>query len=308
MTILVFGSINMDLVSHVPHLPAPGETVAGVDFFTAPGGKGANQAVSCARLGMPTLMVGRVGDDVFGSALRTSLNQYGVDIQQVLTTPGSSGLAVIHVDDNAENSIVIIPGANGKVGSTDLEHLETVLRGASTLLLQLEVPLDAVVQAARLARAEGIRIILDPAPARSIPDELFALTDIITPNETETTALIGAPVQDLVEIEEAARTLLDRGVQQVVIKLGARGAYAHDGSVGRLIPAFSVSAVDTTAAGDAFNGALAAALEKGMTLFDAVRFANAAGALSATRRGAQESMPDAGAIETFLTNHTKYQD
>lgn len=304
MSIVVFGSLNMDLVSHLPRLPAPGETLRGNDFFTALGGKGANQAAACARLGAITVMIGRVGGDEFGSSLRAGLENLGVDVTGVTTSPGSSGVAVIHVDDRGENSIVIIPGANGKVGESDLKRLNSALIGADILLMQLEIPLEVVTAAARMARARGVRVILDPAPASSLPDELYTLTDLLTPNEIECATLVGFQVHDLPLAEQAARILLKRGVRQVIIKMGERGAYLHDGRSSELVSAFLVKAVDTTAAGDAFNGALAVALGKDMVLREAVRFANAAGAISTTRHGAQPSMPTAAEVEEFLKSQS----
>jgi len=305
MSIVVFGSLNMDLVSHLPRMPAPGETLRGNDFFTVPGGKGANQAAACARLGATTCMVGRVGDDVFGSSLRSGLEDLGVDVTGVITSPGPSGVAVIQVDDRGENSIVIISGANGKVGESDLKRLDLALIGANLLLMQLEIPLEVVTAGARMARACGVRLILDPAPAASLPDELYSLIDIITPNETECATLVGFPVHDIPSAEHASGILLKWGVKQVIIKMGDRGAYLHDGRSGELVPALRVEAVDTTAAGDAFNGALAVALEKELLLREAVRFANAAGAISTTRLGAQPSMPTAAELEEFLKSHSE---
>jgi ribokinase len=301
MSIIVFGSINMDLVVRVPRLPAPGETLRGSDFFTAPGGKGANQAAACARLSAPVAMIGRVGDDVFGTALLDGLKTLGVDVSRVTVTPGPSGVAVIAVDEHAENSIIIIPSANGQVGMEDLVRLDAALPGTDSLLLQLEIPLEAVTAAARLAHARGVRVILDPAPAAQLNDELYTLTDIITPNETECAALVGFPVHNPTQAERAAEILLNRGVKHVIIKMGERGAYLHDGSAEEMIPSFHVEAIDTTAAGDAFNGALAVALDKGHTLREAVCFANAAGALSATKHGAQPSMPTLEEVENLNT-------
>jgi ribokinase len=272
MNIVVFGSINMDLVSRTPRLPVPGETLRGSDFFTAPGGKGANQAVACARLGASVAMIGRVGEDVFGAALRDGLRKFGVDVGSVISTPGPSGVAVIAVDERGENSIVIIPGANDQVGIDDLERLEAALHGADHLLLQLEIPLEAVTAATRLARTRKVHTIVDPAPASRLPEEFHTLIDVITPNETEAAALVGFTVNDP----------------------------ASAGQAGEMIPGFHIEAVDTTAAGDAFNGALAVALGKGLGLPDAVRFANAAGALAATRLGAQACMPTAAEVEKFL--------
>lgn len=293
MAIVVFGSINMDLVARVPRLPAPGETLTGRSFATVPGGKGANQAVACARLGAATRMVGRVGDDVFGEALRRSLAGYGVEVSGVSTAPGlPSGVAMIAVDDRAENTIIVVPGANGAVGGEDVARLAAALEGARALLLQLEVPIEAVVAAAQAARARGCLTLLDPAPVRDLPRELYALADIITPNETEAAQLVGFPVDTPPAVERAAAALQSRGVRRVVIKLGARGAYAADEAGGRLYPPFAVAAVDTVAAGDAFNGGLATALSEGQPFEAAIRWGLAAGAISVTRPGAQPSMPD----------------
>ncbi|HZG68481.1 MAG TPA: ribokinase, partial [Herpetosiphonaceae bacterium] len=254
MSVIVLGSINMDLVARTPRLPVPGETVPGTDFFTAPGGKGANQAVACARLGVDTCMIGRVGDDVFGRTLRDELQAAGVDVTGVVTTPGPSGVAVIAVDAAAENTIIVVPGANGKVGEEDLRRLEAVAPTARVLLLQLEVPVEAVVAAARIARAAGVTTILDPAPAQPLSQEIYELVDVITPNESEAAALAGFPVRDEDDAGRAAQVLLDRGVRRVIVKMGGRGAYVYDDTRSRLLPAFQVVPVDTVAAGDAFNG------------------------------------------------------
>ena len=300
MTVVVFGSINMDLVVRTPRLPTPGETLTGHTFFTAPGGKGANQAVACARLGAPTRMVGRVGDDLFGEQLRASLRSFGVQDDGVLTTPGPSGVALIAVDDTAENTIVIVPGANGAVSIADIPRLERALDGARALLLQLEVPIETVVAAARAAHTRGVTVILDPAPALPLPDELYALADIITPNEHEAATLTGIAVRDDQGAIAAARALIARGARRVAIKLGARGALTADTEGEQFWSSFTVTPVDTVAAGDAFNGGLAVALSEGRSFDEAIRWGLAAGALSVTRHGAQPSMPERNEVLTLL--------
>ena len=301
MAVVVFGSINMDLVVQAPRLPQAGETLTGHRFFTAPGGKGANQAVACARLGAATRMIGRVGDDVFGAALCESLRADDVNIAGVLAQPDiSSGTALITVNDAAENTIIVVPGANGQVGTADLARLKAGLVGASALLLQLEVPIAAVVDAARLARGRGVTVILDPAPAQDLPEELYATIDIITPNESEAAALVGFAIDGEAAAERAAQALLARGVRQVIIKLGGRGGYWHDGTQGHMLPPFSVTPVDTVAAGDAFNGGLAAALDEGQPFADALRWAMAAGALATTKAGAQPALPTRDELATLL--------
>lgn len=296
MTIVVFGSINMDLVARTPRLPAPGETVSGHTFFTAPGGKGANQAVACARLGAPTRMVGRVGDDVLGAELRAGLRDAGVDERDVLTTPGPSGVALIAVDDAGRNTIIVTPGANGAIGRADVTRLEATLSGARTLLLQLEIPLDAVIAAASAARRAGVPVILDPAPARELPDELYCLADIITPNESEAATLLGFELSDEAARVAAARAMHARTGGAVALKLGEHGALLFDGDQFLRLPALPVRAVDTVAAGDAFNAGLAVALVEGQPLATAMRWAVAAGAIAVTRPGAQAAMPSRGEV------------
>lgn len=302
MTVLVFGSINMDLVARTPRIPAVAETITGHEFFTAPGGKGANQAVAAARLGVPTKMVGRVGADAFGPELRQNLNAVGVDTAPVFTDATvSSGVAIIAVDDQAQNNIIIIPGANGRVGAEDVQRLEQNLSGAKALLLQLEVPLQAVTAAAQLARQHGVTVILDPAPARDLPAELYAVVDVLTPNEVEAAQLVGFAVKTPADADRAAVALLARGIKTAIIKMGAQGVfYAQASGEKGFVPAFKVEAIDTVAAGDAFNGGLAAALVEGQPLTTALRWGAAAGALSATKRGAQPSMPDRAEFEAFL--------
>ena len=303
MSICVLGSINMDLVARAPHLPAPGETLTGHSFTTVPGGKGANQAVACARLGTHTRLVGRVGGDGFGDALLRSLQDYGVDTTHVTVDDAvSSGVALITVDDQAQNTIIVIPGANGRIGVPDLARLDQAFRDTSTsyLLLQLEVPLDAVVAAAGLARELGVGVILDPAPAAPLPADLYTLVDILTPNESEAAALVGFPVHEVDAAEAAAEVLLQRGTRRVVIKMGALGAYAATTEGGKFYPALPVTAVDTVAAGDAFNGALAVALAGGQSFEEALIWALAGGACAVTVAGAQPSMPDRDALLALL--------
>jgi ribokinase len=272
MSVIVFGSINMDLVARAPRLPVPGETLLGRDFFTAPGGKGANQAVAIARLGVPTQMVGRVGGDSFGRELLNSLQTSRVQTDNVFVDEtNGSGVAVIMVDDAGENQIVIIPGANGRVDETDVEWLMSLLPGGIALLLQFEIPMPVVLLAAQAARRAGVQVILDPAPAQAdVPEQLYPLVDIITPNEVEAGQLVGFPIDGLEAAESAAGVLRQRGVGSAIVKLGARGALCATSDETFLIPAFPVTTVDTVAAGDAFNGGLAAGLASGLSLRQAV--------------------------------------
>ncbi len=301
MSIAVFGSINMDLVARVARLPQPGETLAGQAFQTFAGGKGANQAVACARLGAPTFMVGRVGGDGFGATLKAGLGAAGVNHEQVATDSAvSSGVAVIAVEDSAENFIIVIPGANGKVGESDLGKLATVLDAAQILLLQLEIPLEMVVAAAQIAHEKGVKVILDPAPAQILPPEIYPCLDLITPNETEAEILVGFPINSSDDAAKAAKTLQSRGVKDVIIKMGGRGAFALIEGKETFYPAFKVKAVDTVAAGDAFNGALAVALSEGLSVTTAITWGLVGGALSVTKTGAQPALPNREDLLQFL--------
>ncbi|MUL35176.1 ribokinase [Gloeocapsopsis dulcis] len=302
--VLVFGSINMDLVAKVPRLPVPGETLLGHNFATVPGGKGANQAVAVARLGVATAIIGRVGNQ-FGQELLHNLQSDRVQTDGVyIDTSNTSGVAVIAVDDNAENHIIVIPGANANVSEEDIERLTQLLPTASILLLQLEIPLSAVQQAAQVAQQAGVRVILDPAPAPTeLPSELYSLVDIITPNAVETGQLVKFEVNSPESAQKAAIVLQQRGVKTVIIKLGAKGVFCASSDETFFIPAFSVKAVDTVAAGDAFNGGLATALSQGYSLREAVTWGAATGALSATKAGAQSSLPTRQTVEAFLQEH-----
>ena len=297
MTIIVFGSINIDLVTRTPRLPAVGETLIGHSFATVPGGKGANQAVACGLLGAETHMVGRVGGDDFGQSLLASLQSNGVRTDRVyIDQTASSGLATIAVDDAGQNNIIVVAGANGNVGQTDLMRLDELLSDPNLglpkiLLLQLEVPLSMVIQAAEMAHRAGATVILDPAPAHELPAELYALIDILTPNETEAELLAGFPIESVTDAESAARLFHQRGVDRVIIKMGEKGAVYADGSGIHYIAALPVTAIDTVAAGDAFNGGLAEALNRGEPFDEALMQALKVSAYSVTKEGAQSSMP-----------------
>ncbi len=295
----------MDLVVQTPRLPSPGETLQGDHFFTASGGKGANQAVAAARLGALTHLVGRVGEDSFGQELLAHLNETGVQTEGVkVDSQTSSGVAMIAVDQNSENTIIIIPGANGRVEGLDVDRLKNLFPHASALLLQLEVPLPTIIDAAKAAKKAGVKVILDPAPApESLPDELYSLIDIITPNETEAKQLTGFDLSAENNWIQAANFFLNRGVQTVVLKLGAFGVFCLNKAGHFRVEAFPVKAVDTVAAGDAFNGAMAAAFERGLSLREAVIWGTAAGALATTKSGAQPSLPDRETFEAFLNSH-----
>lgn len=293
MSLIVFGSLNMDLVAQTPRLPTPGETVQGQCFFTSPGGKGANQAVAAARLGATTYLVGRVGNDAFADELLTGLKADSVDTQQVLVESQThSGVAMITVNQSSENTIIVIAGANGNVDQTDVQRVIPLFSQATALLLQLEVPLSAIIAAAKAAKSAGIKVILDPAPAPDhLPDELYGLIDIITPNETEAQRLTGIEITDETMARKAAEVLLSRGVKTAVIKLGARGVFCLNSSQQFYVEPFPVQAIDTVAAGDAFNGAMATALDRDLSLREAVIWGAAAGALATTKSGAQPALP-----------------
>jgi ribokinase len=297
--ILVIGSLNADLVVRASRFPAPGETIQGEDLVIIPGGKGANQAVAAARLGARVAMIGRVGADPFGSTLIENLKQNDVDVRRVIrdhTTP--TGTAVIVVDSHGQNSIVLSSGANGKVSSSDIGPDSFV--DSSLLLLQFEIPFETVVHSANLARKKKLRILLNPAPARTIPDELLKAADFILPNETELGLLTGRTIGDLASVEAASHTLVARGAQNIVVTLGANGALIVNKNGAKHIPSYQVKVVDTTAAGDAFVGGLAVGLLNGKSLEDAVQYACACGALAVTKFGAQPSLPTTEDVEKLL--------
>ena len=295
--IVVVGSINMDLVAQTPRIPQGGETIIGTGFETTPGGKGANQAVAVARLGYPVAMVGMVGEDVFGEALLHNLAQAEVNIGAVARVAGPSGVAQIQVDDRGENSIIVVPGANGRVEPDTIDQHERILRSAGMVLCQLELPMATVSHTLALCAGSGVPVMLDPAPAAPIPDSAWTQTGWFTPNEHEAAFYAGKELS----IEDAAATLLAKGLKAIVFKRGSEGCYIAnaEGEADR-VPAFAVDAIDTVGAGDCFNGAFAVALLEGRDAREAARFASAAAAISVTRRGAQASMPSREEVELFL--------
>lgn len=296
----------MDLVTFAPKFPRPGETVVGNSFLTYAGGKGANQAVAVSRMGARSAMVGRVGGDIFGPQLLDGLTTAGVDITGVGINPNErSGIAVIGIDETAQNFITQILGANDTCGPSEAAAVKHRLPSAAALLLQLEVSIDLSLEVAREATTLGVMVMLDPGPIRPVPKELLNLCDVITPNETEAQALVNFPVTGPKSAAEAALVLLDMGIGTVVVKLGAQGAYFANSSIGGLLLPFDVAAMDSVAAGDAFNGALAVSLTEGKDLRQAVTIACAAGALSVTKTGAQDSMPERELVEKLVRNQPR---
>ncbi len=299
--VVVIGSSNTDMVIKLDRIPRPGETILGGEFVVAAGGKGANQAVGAARAGGQVTFIARVGTDMFGQQAVAGFVQHGIDVSHIVHDPNSpSGVALIFVAKDGQNSIAVAGGANAKLSPADVTAAASALDGASALVMQLETPLETVEAAAELAAARGIPVILNPAPAQPLSDQLLRRVSILTPNETEAELLTGIAVTDESSAGKAAAALRARGVPTVIITLGAQGALLADASGVERIPGFTVVAVDTTAAGDIFNGALAVALGEGRPLPAAVRLANAAAALSVTRLGAQPSAPSRPEIDGLL--------
>lgn len=305
--ILVVGSINMDLIVPSARFPAPGETVLGGDLQIVSGGKGANQACAAAKLGAFTRLVACVGDDLFGRRSMQSLQEAGVDTTLVGVSERFTGTALITVRPDGENSIVLSPGANSSLDARTALAALPSLRGGDIVLLQLEIPLETVEAVARHAHDCGATVILDPAPIQPLPPSLLACVDYLTPNQTEAAALLGleeTALTDLAALEEVAAALLAMGCRAVILKLGAQGCFLSGPKGSAYIAAFPVTGVDTTAAGDVFNGAFAVALSEGATPQDAARFGNAASAISVTRMGAQSSVPNRAQTDTFLASRT----
>jgi ribokinase len=300
----VIGSINMDIVAIADKLPNLGETVIGNEFMTCPGGKGANQAVAASRLCADVRMVGKVGDDMYGSQYIDILSKNGVKHDSVfIEKETSTGIAVIEVDKNGQNHIIIISGANGKVDTAFIENQKEKILEGDIFLFQLEIPLDAVIYAMRLVKEKRGIVILDPAPARELPEQIYKYIDFITPNETEIETLTGIKISNEKDLKEAAQYLLSKGIKNIIAKAGKKGAYIINDLNFKHIPTFDVKAVDTTAAGDSFNAGFAFALSQGKSIEECVRFANAVGALSTTAKGAQSAMPTLKQVKKILAEN-----
>jgi ribokinase len=297
-TIVVVGSTNTDMVIKTTKLPLPGETILGGDFLMTPGGKGANQAVAAARLGGNVTLVAKTGEDIFGRQAKSLFESENLDTEFLFSDSESpSGIALITVDNHAENCIVVAPGANARLCRPDIDKASSAVLNADIILMQLEIPLDTVVYTTEIAFKAGKKVILNPAPAQALPAGLLKMIYLITPNETEAGLLTGIHVTDQKSAESAARVLLGKGVEVVVVTLGSKGALLVSSDICELIPGYQVEAVDTTAAGDCFNGALAVALSEGAGLENAVRIANRAASVSVTRMGAQASAPYRSEVE-----------
>jgi ribokinase len=300
-SIVVIGSSNIDLVAKSHKIPVVGETLTGSDFFMTPGGKGANQAVAAAKLGAEVIFVARLGKDLFAEKSLENFRSVNISTKHVVQLEGvPSGVAIIAIDDNGKNIIIVVPGANGKLMPADVEKAEADIAAAGVVVCQLEVPIETVEKAAALAVKNKVPFILDPAPARPLSDKLLSMVDVIKPNETEAQTITGIKVTDVESAAKAADWLLAKGVKNVIITLGEKGALLANKGGKETISSLRVKAVDSTAAGDAFTGALAYGLANGKLLKDAAQYANVVAAISVQRLGAQASMPTKAEVDTFL--------
>ena len=299
--VVVVGSSNMDLVAKAPKIPVVGETLTGSDFFMVPGGKGANQAVAAAKLGAEVIFVAKLGKDVFAAKSLENFKNVGINTKHIEQLEGvPSGIAIIAVDDNGENIIIVVPGANGQLLEKDVDAAKEDIASAAVVVAQLEVPIETVMQAAKVAKAANVPFILDPAPARPLSDELLSMVDVIKPNETEAETITGIKVTDQASAEKAADVLLAKGVKTVIITLGEKGFLLADKDGKELVSGYQVKAVDSTAAGDAFTGGVAFGIASGKSVKDAAVYAKAVAAISVTRLGAQPSMPTKEEVDEFV--------
>lgn len=291
--VIVFGSFVVDLMGRTPHLPASGETVKGSMFRMGPGGKGFNQGVAAHKAGANVTMVTKLGRDAFGQVAQDTMQELGMSSEYLLFSEDTeTGCALIMVDENtSQNKIVVISGACGTITNEDVERLAPLMDGAEYLLTQLETNISSIDRAVRLAYEKGVKVILNPAPVQPVKDVLLSMVDLVTPNEVEAEIMTGIPVSDKAAADQAAKWFMDRGVKKVLITLGSRGVYIHDGIKSGILPAYRVKALDTTGAGDAFNGGLLTALSEGKDLWEAAVFANALAALSVQKLGTTVSMP-----------------
>lgn len=290
----------MDLVVRAPKIPRPGETVLGRDFLQIPGGKGANQADTCVKLGAETKILGAVGKDTMGNLLKESLKKDGVDVKRVLEKKDyPTGIAAIVVEDSGNNAITVAPGANSQFTPKDLANMESVFKNAEVLLVQLETPVETVRKALKLAKKYNMTTILNPAPAALLDEEIFSLVDILTPNETELELLSGLPTTTDNEIKIAGHKLIKKGVSQLIVTLGSQGSVHITKDFSKIYPAYNIKAIDTTAAGDSYNGALAVSLSKGVSIDESIVFATKVGAMTVTKSGAQTSLPLLYEVENF---------
>jgi ribokinase len=298
--VLVIGSANMDLVLSVEKFPQPGETIFGKKFEMYPGGKGSNQAVCCAKLGAGTIFIGRIGDDDFGKSLIKNMKKEGVNLSHlIIDGKESTGTALITVEGKGENEIVVISGSNMKLSSDDIERKKEIFKEVKVVIVQLEIPLNTVLQAAKIAKENECIFILNPAPAQQLPEELLSMIDYLTPNETELELISGISVDDDESIEKAAKELLKKGVKNVIVTIGEKGAYLINRERKEIFPAKRVNVVDSTGAGDAFNGALAYALSNGEEIAKAVQLAVSVASFSVTKMGAQGSLPTIEEINIY---------
>ena len=304
--VLVFGGLNMGLITKVPRMPEEGETLRGIEFYASSGGKGATQAVAASRNLAEVKMIGKVGDDIFGRSLLDTLNNENIDTGHIGTDGiASTGTGVIIVDSSSQNRVIATYGANLKCDYQQLQSVNQLIDWADILMLQMEIPFELSVQAARIAKANNTTVLLDPAPASSIQLNEYQYFDVITPNQIEAEYFTGLKVESESSAAKAAGILFDRGVGTVIITVGDQGVYYKTQDESGFVPSFKIDSIDTTSAGDAFNGAFASCLTKDMLIYDSVRFACAAGALAVSKKGVQDSMPYSSDIHSFMDNYCR---